>query len=57
MHIPVANPLAGYPQPYATWAKLRNDADAQGGVSAVDESAGSGAEETTPPAYTVDVAA
>lgn len=56
MQIPVANPLAGYPQPYATWAKLRNDADAQGGVSAVDQSPGSSAEQTSP-AYTVDVAA
>ena len=56
MQIPVANPLAGYPQPYATWAKLRHDADAQGSASAVDQSAGSPAEATSP-AYTVDVAA
>ncbi len=57
MHIPVANLMAGYPQPYATWAMLRHDADAHGGASAVDESAGSAPDATSAPAYTVDVAA
>ena len=56
MQIPVANPMAGYPQPYATWAMLRNGGDAHGGASA-DESAGSSADESASPAYTVDVAA
>ena len=57
MYIPDANPMAGYPQPYATWAAVRAIADVQGGAKGADESAGSSQEDTTPPAYKVDVAA
>lgn len=57
MQIPVGNPMAGYPQPYATWAAVRAIADAHGSANGAHESAGSSAEDTTPAAYTVDVAA
>ena len=57
MYIPDANPMAGYPQPYATWAAVRAIADAHGGANGTDESARSSEEDTTPRAYKVDVAA
>jgi len=56
MQIPVAQPMAGYPQPYATWAALRNGADAQGGNGADDNTADASAEQTTSH-YTVDYTA
>jgi hypothetical protein len=57
MQIPLGNATAEYPQPYATWAAIRDDADGQGGAAAVDDSADDSAQETTTPAYTVDVTA
>lgn len=57
MQIPVGNPMAGYPQPYATWAAVRAIADAHGSANGANESAGSSAEDRTQPAYTLDVAA
>ena len=57
MHIPDANPMAGYPQPYATWAAVRAIADVQGGTSRADEPARSSEEDAAPHPYHVDVAA
>jgi hypothetical protein len=54
MQIPLSDPMAGYPQPYATWADERRNAaaDQHDAVSA-DHSA----QETTSSAFTVDVTA
>jgi hypothetical protein len=57
MQIPLGNATAEYPQPYATWAAIRDDADGQGGVAVVDASADDSAQETMTPAYTVDISA
>jgi hypothetical protein len=57
MQIPVADPMAGYPQPYATWATvLRNAAQAQGDAGADNATADSSAEHATS-IYTVDYTA
>ncbi len=56
MQIPLGNATAEYPQPYATWAAIRDDADGQGGA-AVDDSADDSAQPTMTPAYTVDITA
>ena len=56
MQIPVAQPMANYPQPYATWAALRNDAGTQGDTGAHNVSSDSSVEQTTS-LYTVDYTA
>jgi hypothetical protein len=56
MQIPVVDPMGGYPQPYATWAALRNDAEVQGDAGAVNDTADSRAEQSRP-SYTVDYTA
>ena len=54
MQIPVADPMTGYPQPYATWARTwHDDAEVQGDNGAVDEADDSSAQPTTS-GYTVD---
>jgi hypothetical protein len=56
MQIPLRDPMAGYPQPYATWASiLYNDAEAQGDGRADSDLAASSSAHT--PLYTVDVIA
>ncbi|HEY1715376.1 MAG TPA: hypothetical protein VGG07_20910 [Solirubrobacteraceae bacterium] len=57
MTIPVADPMAGYPQPFATWATvLRNAAEAQGDAGADNAMADASAEHTGS-IYTVDYTA
>jgi hypothetical protein len=56
MQIPLQDPLAGYPQPYASWASmLHNDAEDQGDEGADRNVAGSSPAQT--PLYTVDITA
>jgi hypothetical protein len=56
MQIPLQDPMAGYPQPYATWAStLHNDAEAQGD-GRVDSDVADWSPAQTP-LYTVDVTA
>jgi hypothetical protein len=57
MQIPVADPMAGYPQPYATWAtERRNDASARQATPA-GQSADATARGATTSPYTVDTTA
>ena len=56
MQIPLGNPTSEYPQPYATWAAIRTDADGQSGAAA-DDSVDDSAQPTATPAYTVDISA
>jgi hypothetical protein len=57
MQIPVADPMAGYPQPYATWATvLRHSAEVQGDDRAVSGGSEPPAEAATL-AYIVDYTA
>ena len=57
MQIPVVDPMSGYPQPYATWARTWRDAAAvQGDDGAVSDGSQSSAESTSS-IYAVDYTA
>ena len=48
MQIPVVDPMTGYPQPYATWARTwRDAAEVQGDDGAVNDGSTSAGEATT----------
>jgi hypothetical protein len=57
MQIPFANPMASYPQPYATWVELRTDAARQRDAATVNGPGESPAPQLTTPGYAVDAIA